>query len=288
MNAPAGAFFAAISAALAEPDPALKTQKVAAIPAPREADLVRPAPAAPFPGPGRPARPRLVPPREVASRGLGSTEGRAALAHAVAHIEFNAINLALDAAHRFRGLPLDYYADWLSVARDEARHFVMMRERLRQMGHDYGSLPAHNGLWEAAEKTAHDPLVRMALVPRVLEARGLDVTPGMIRRLREVGDTQTIAVLDVILAEEVRHVAIGSRWFRTLCAERGLIPAANFRRLLAEYAVRLRPPFNLQARAEAGFDAEELMQTPAIAAQVEPAGAEQRIRAAGNESPSVG
>lgn len=208
--------------------------------------------------PGRPPRPRLVSPREVPVRGLGSVEGRAALCHAVAHIEFNAINLALDACLRFGGLPADYYADWLSVAQDEARHFLLMRGRLRELGYDYGDFSAHNGLWEAAEKTAHDVLVRMACVPRVLEARGLDVTPGMIHRLRELRDTETIAVLEVILAEEVRHVEIGSRWFRWCCAQRGVEPVATFRRLLQEQGIVLRPPLNREARARAGFLPEEL------------------------------
>lgn len=208
--------------------------------------------------PGRPPRPRLVSPREVPVRGLGSVEGRAALCHAVAHIEFNAINLALDACLRFAELPAEYYADWLSVAQDEARHFLLMRGRLRELGYDYGDFSAHNGLWEAAEKTAHDVLVRMACVPRVLEARGLDVTPGMIHRLRELRDAETIAVLEVILAEEVRHVEIGSRWFRWCCAQRGLEPTATFRRLLQEQGIALRPPFNREARARAGFLPEEL------------------------------
>lgn len=208
--------------------------------------------------PGRPPRPPLVRPREVPTRGLGTVEGRAALCHAVAHIEFNAINLALDAAWRFAGLPPGYYADWLGVAQDEARHFLAMRARLRELGCDYGDLPAHGGLWEAAEKTSHDVLVRLACVPRVLEARGLDVTPGMINRLRELRDAGTVAVLEVILAEEVRHVEIGSRWFRWCCTQRGLDPTPTFLRLLAENGIVLRPPFNHEARIQAGFLPEEL------------------------------
>lgn len=208
--------------------------------------------------PGRPLKPELVRPRDVPSRGLGSVEGRAALCHAVAHIEFNAINLALDAGLRFAGMPEAYYADWLSVAQDEARHFLMMRERLIQLGYDYGDFAAHNGLWEAAEKTTEDVLVRMACVPRVLEARGLDVTPNLINRLREVGDLDTMAVLNVILREEVRHVEIGTRWFRHCCEARALDPAPTFRRLLAEHGIILRPPFNHAARERAGFLPEEL------------------------------
>ncbi|MES2683191.1 MAG: ferritin-like domain-containing protein [Pseudomonadota bacterium] len=232
-------------------DPAAKCAEVAA--------LTHLAPVASMPlQPGRPAQPLLVRPREVPQRGLGSVEGRAALCHAVAHIEFNAINLALDAGLRFGGMPEAYYADWLSVAQDEARHFLMMRARLQQLGYDYGDFAAHNGLWESAEKTAHDLLVRMACVPRVLEARGLDVTPNLINRLREVRDTETMAVLEVILAEEVRHVEIGTHWFHHCCAERGLEPVATFRRLLQEQNITLRPPFNEAARKAAGFVPEEL------------------------------
>lgn len=241
-------------AALVETDPDRKCERVAAL----RVDAAKDIADDPRPVPGRPAKPQLISPRDVPHRGLGTREGRAALAHAVAHIEFNAINLALDAGWRFSGMPLAYYADWLSVAQDEARHFLMMRARLRELGSDYGELPAHNGLWEAAEKTAHDPLLRMALVPRVLEARGLDVTPGMMNRLREVGDLGTVAVLDVILREEVRHVEIGTRWFRHLCAQRGLDPDATWTRLLAEHGVRLHPPFNLDARRAAGFTDAEL------------------------------
>ncbi|WP_301334299.1 ferritin-like domain-containing protein [Solimonas sp. SE-A11] len=208
--------------------------------------------------PGRPERPALIRPRDVPHRGLGSVAGRVALLHAVAHIEFNAINLALDACWRFRGMPADYYRDWLSVAQDEARHFSLLSARLAQLGAAYGELPAHNGLWEAAEKTATDPLLRMALVPRVLEARGLDVTPGMIGRLTEVGDAETVAILRVILDEEVRHVAIGTRWFEFLCGQRGLEPQPTFARLLAEHRVRVAPPLNREARVRAGFAEDEM------------------------------
>ncbi|MHA7833034.1 MAG: ferritin-like domain-containing protein [Algiphilus sp.] len=208
--------------------------------------------------PGRPQYPVLVHPREVAHRGLGTPAGRVALLHAVAHIEFNAINLALDAILRFRGMPLAYYRDWWSVAQDEARHFQMLARRLQDYDAHYGDLPAHNGLWEMAEKTAHDPLHRMALVPRVLEARGLDVTPGMIQRLEQVGDQDSAAILGTILDEEVRHVAIGSHWFEWHCAKRGLAPESTFLALLSDYGVEIRPPLNQSARREAGFSALEL------------------------------
>lgn len=209
--------------------------------------------------PGRPARPRMVHGRDLPRRGFGTDAGRAAFVHAVAHIEFNAIDLAWDAVYRFRGLPEAYYADWVSVAADEARHFRMLRERLQALGHDYGDFDAHNGLWEMAEKTAGDGLARMALVPRVLEARGLDVTPGMILKLRQLGDEATAGILEVILREEVAHVAAGSRWFRWHCEQAGVDPTATFRRLLREHARDvLHGPFNLEARAAAGFDPEEL------------------------------
>ena len=209
--------------------------------------------------PGRPPRPRLVHPRDLPRRGFGSDEGRAAFIHAVAHIEFNAIDLAWDAVYRFRGMPNAFYADWVSVARDEARHFGMLRARLRELGHDYGDFDAHNGLWEMAEKTAHDGLARMALVPRVLEARGLDVTPGMIVKLRSLGDDATADILDVILREEVAHVAAGSRWYRWHCERAGVEPRARFRELLREHATGvLHKPFNTEARLQAGFDLDEL------------------------------
>ncbi|MGI8561926.1 MAG: ferritin-like domain-containing protein [Luteimonas sp.] len=209
--------------------------------------------------PGRPRRPALVHPRDLARRGLGTSEGRAAFIHAIAHIEFNAIDLAWDAVYRFRGMPEAYYADWVGIAADEARHFSLLRARLREMGHEYGDFDAHNGLWEMAEKTAHDGLARMALVPRVLEARGLDVTPGMIVKLRALGDEATAGILELILCEEIAHVAAGSRWFRWFCAREHVEPEPRFRALLAEYARGvLHGPFNLEARSAAGFGEDEL------------------------------
>ncbi|MHC9084673.1 ferritin-like domain-containing protein [Luteimonas sp. RIT-PG2_3] len=209
--------------------------------------------------PGRPERPKLVHPRELPRRGLGSNEGRAAFIHAIAHIEFNAIDLAWDAVYRFRDMPAAYYADWVSIASDEARHFRMIRERLLAHGRDYGDFDAHNGLWEMAEKTAHDGLARMALVPRVLEARGLDVTPGMIVKLRALGDDATADVLEIILREEVPHVAAGSHWFRWHCERQGVAPEPRFRELLSGYArAVLHGPFNIEARSAAGFSDEEL------------------------------
>jgi uncharacterized ferritin-like protein (DUF455 family) len=216
--------------------------------------------------PGRPSRPALVSPRQVPQRGLGSAEGRAALVHAVAHIEFNAINLAWDAVYRFRGMPADYYRDWVGVAADEARHFAMLQARLAELGHAYGDFDAHDGLWEMAVKTSASCLQRMALVPRVLEARGLDVTPGMIERLRCVGDTATVTILETILREEVAHVAAGSRWFAWCCAREGCDPDATFAELVAQH-VRgaARGPFNIPARLAAGFSHAELARLGAAA-----------------------
>jgi len=209
---------------------------------------------------GRPGRPQLVPPSTLPKRGLGSRDGRAAFIHAIAHIEFNAINLACDAVYRFRGLPLRYYRDWLAVAADEARHFGLLQRRLADFDHAYGDFDAHNGLWEMAEKTAHSCLERMALVPRVLEARGLDVTPGMIERLQREGDAETVAILDIILREEVAHVAAGTRWYQWCCDAEGIDAVAHFRELLARFAPNaLRGPLNEEARLRAGFVAEELL-----------------------------
>ena len=222
-------------------------------------------PPEPIGAPGRPPRPRLVNARQVPQRGLGSAEGRAALVHAVAHIEFNAINLAWDAVYRFRGKPVDYYRDWASCANDEARHFMLLSGRLAELDHAYGDFDAHDGLWAMTEKTAEHDTARMALVPRVLEARGLDVTPGMIERLRQLGDTRTVAILEVILREEVAHVAAGTRWYRHCCERDDVNPAEYFFELLRQYmGVSLRGPFNLPARREAGFDEHELEQLLAL------------------------
>lgn len=229
-------------------------------------DAEAPAPA-PIGSPGRPQRPRLVNARQVPQRGLGSAEGRAALVHAVAHIEFNAINLAWDAVYRFRGKPADFYRDWASCAHDEARHFSLLSDRLVELGHAYGDFDAHDGLWEMARKTADNDTARMALVPRVLEARGLDVTPGIIERLRQRGDEATIAILELILREEVAHVAAGTRWYTYCCKRDGIDPIDTFFELIRDYmGVSLRGPFNRPARLEAGFVEAELDRLAALAA----------------------
>lgn len=205
--------------------------------------------------PGYPSRLHLVDPREVPRRSLGTVEGRACFLHAIAHIEFNAINLALDAVYRFGGLPDAYYRDWLEVTRDEARHHAMLEDRLGELGYRYGDFPAHNGLWDVACRTAHDLVSRMAMVPCVMEARGLDVTPGMIRRFRDVGDDRSAEILETILEEEERHVAIGVAWYRWACGGRGLDPVPTFFSLLEKYLPdRLSGPLNIDRRRAAGFD----------------------------------
>jgi uncharacterized ferritin-like protein (DUF455 family) len=214
---------------------------------------------------GRPQRPELVEARGLSKRGAGTAEGRAALVHAVAHIEFNAINLACDAVYRFRNLPEAFYGDWIRVAAEEAHHFRLLRDRLRELGHDYGDFPAHRGLWDMAQRTAGDVLARLALVPRVLEARGLDVTPGIMERLRRAGDDRTADLLVIILRDEIGHVAAGSRWFRYLCAERGLEPEAAYFELLERFLRgELRCPLHLSARREAGFSESELARLQAM------------------------
>jgi uncharacterized ferritin-like protein (DUF455 family) len=254
--------FEAARACLDERDPDSKCRAVESLAdafARERVSLDENFPPGPIGSPGRPDRPELVDAIHVPRRRLGSPAGRAALVHAVAHIEFNAINLALDAVYRFRGMPRQYYGDWLSVAVDEARHFRLLRDRLLTLGKNYGDFPAHNGLWEMAQKTADSCLVRMALVPRVLEARGLDVTPGMIDRLSSAGDQTTVAVLEIILSEEVRHVAIGTHWFRYCCEQENREPLETFLGLLRDYYGRgLKGPFNLDARYEAGFSEAEM------------------------------
>ncbi len=208
--------------------------------------------------PGRPPLPRLLHARQIPTRTPFTLEGRAAMLHAVTHIEFNAICLALDAVWRFDGMPAAYYRDWLGVASEEALHFTLLREHLRSLGFDYGAFDAHDGLWAMTQRTAHDVTARMALVPRTLEARGLDAAPPMQAKLRRAGDLRAVEILDLILRDEVGHVAIGNHWYRWLCARDGHDPVALYAELTARHqAPRLRPPFNLAARLAAGFtDAE--------------------------------
>lgn len=208
---------------------------------------------------GRPDAPLLVSHEAVQARKLSSTEGYAAMLHAICHIEFNAINLALDAAWRFRNMPSTFTVDWLKVAAEEAQHFSLMRTRVQAYGYDYGDFPAHGNLWDMAYKTAYDPLLRMALVPRVLEARGLDVTPGIRAKIAQKGDLDTCAVLDVIYRDEVGHVQIGNKWYQYLCQERGLEPITLFRKLLQRFDLFVfRGYVNVEAREKAGFSQFEL------------------------------
>ena len=214
---------------------------------------------------GRPEAPLLVAPRDLPRRRLGSSEGQAAMLHAIAHIEFNAINLALDAACRFADLPRAFYADWLNVAKEEVFHFGLVRQRLRDLGYEYGDFPAHDGLWDLACKTAHDPLVRMAMVPRVMEARGLDVTPDIMRKFEGIGDHRSVEVLKIILRDEVGHVEAGSRWFHYLCEERGLDSEATYFALIDKYLKgHVSCPLHKEARIAAGFSQSELQHLEAL------------------------
>ncbi|WP_370643168.1 ferritin-like domain-containing protein [Bordetella sp. LUAb4] len=209
--------------------------------------------------PGRPPRPELVPPAQLKSRPAGTPQGRAALLHALAHIEFNAVNLALDIVWRFPGMPADFYRDWIGVAREEASHFRLLNEHLATLGHVYGDFCAHNGLWDMAAKTHDDVAARLALVPRIMEARGLDASPMIRDKLARVGDARGAAILDIILRDEIGHVAIGNRWYRWLCEQGGYDPVAWHAELAQRYAApRQRGPFNLDARRAAGFDEREL------------------------------
>ncbi|MGF6856817.1 uncharacterized ferritin-like protein (DUF455 family) [Paraburkholderia sp. CI3] len=209
--------------------------------------------------PGRPERPELVEPRQLGRRSMQSPQGRAVLLHALAHIEFNAINLALDAIWRFPGMPAGFYTDWLKVAAEEAYHYSLLAARLAEYGHAYGDFPAHGGLWDMCERTRGDVLARMALVPRTLEARGLDASPPIRARLQQAGDHSSATILDVILRDEIGHVLIGNRWFRHLCDADGLDPHHTYLRLADQYhAPKLRGPFNFEARRDAGFDDAEL------------------------------
>ena len=209
--------------------------------------------------PGRPVRPVLVPPRLVGRRSMVTLEGRAMLIHALAHIEFNALNLALDALWRFPAMPVGYYTDWLRVAKEEAIHFSMLSSHLGVLGYRYGDFPGHDSLWEMVEKTRGDILARMALVPRTLEARGLDAIPPLRAKLAQAGDMAAAKILDIILQDEIGHVEIGNRWYRYLCEQRGLEPRTTYDALAALYeAPALKGPFNIEARRLAGFTEMEL------------------------------
>ena len=209
--------------------------------------------------PGRLSRPELVPHTHIKLGALTTRQGHAALVHSIVHIEKNAIDLALDICWRFAGMPEAFYRDWLRVAREEAYHFSLLREHLLSLGFDYGDFPAHNGLWEMAERTRHDLLARVALVPRTLEARGLDASPAVKTKLVSIGDHRGGEILDIILRDEIGHVAVGNHWYGWLCEQRGLEPISTFESLRLTYkAPKLKGPFNLAARRAAGFKEEEL------------------------------
>lgn len=209
--------------------------------------------------PGRPIKPTLVAPLQLPKRSMRTIEGRATLIHALAHIEFNAINLALDAIWRFDNMPENYYTDWLKVAVEEAYHFSLLNAHLQTLGFHYGDFAGHNSLWEMVDRTKDDVLARMALVPRTMEARGLDATPSTRNKFAQVGDLRMAEILDIILRDEIGHVAVGNVWYNWLCNERNLEPIATFKSLCVEYgAPKLKPPFNLEARRSAGFSEAEL------------------------------
>ncbi len=207
-----------------------------------------------------PDKPVLLPPRDMPKRKIGSPEGVAAFFHAIAHVEFVAISLAWDLLYRFRGLPEQFYQDWLKVADEEAQHFELIRLHLKTLKVNYGDLPAHNGLWDHANDTADDLLARLAMVPRCMEARGLDVTPAIIAKFKNVGDNASVILLERILTDEVGHVERGSYWFKWVCKQQGYEPEAKYRQLIKQYYQGGKPkgPFNREMRIIAGFSNAEL------------------------------
>jgi uncharacterized ferritin-like protein (DUF455 family) len=257
-----GTLYQVVEEALLESDPVRKCDCVAILPelwhcGDLRKDQTRSI--LPIDEPGRPDLPRLINPRKLSKRTTASESGRIALLHAFAHIEFNAINIALDAVYRFRQMPDQFISDWLLVASEEAKHFSLLNQYLNDQGSCYGACDAHNGLWDMVCKTRDDVLHRMALVPRVMEARGLDVTPGMIERFGNIGDQRAVEILQVIYADEVGHVRIGNHWYGYLCEQRGVNPADTFRELIEIYMQgKLRGPFNWPARLQAGFEESEL------------------------------
>jgi uncharacterized ferritin-like protein (DUF455 family) len=209
--------------------------------------------------PGRPAKPELIPPLDVPKRSMATPEGRISLLHSLAHIEFNAMNLALDAIWRFPEMPAKYYEDWLKVAKEEAYHFSLIEGHLQSLGFAYGDFPAHNSLWEMVERTSDAIIARMALVPRTMEARGLDAVPAIRDRFKQIKDVKVVEILEIILRDEVGHVLIGNQWFNFLCDKENISPIQAYKELAIAYrAPSLRGPFNLEARQQAGFTQEEL------------------------------
>jgi uncharacterized ferritin-like protein (DUF455 family) len=242
-------------------EPALKVLQTRSLFASLQTHDIDIALTVPDPGdlPGRPALPTLRSAREVPARSVFTPLGRASTVHAIAHIEFNAINLALDAAFRFAHMPLDFYVDWLRVASEEALHFDLLCTHLQSLGYGYGDFDAHDGLWQMAQRTSGDVVARMALVPRTLEARGLDATPALQSKFAKAGDTRMVEILELILQDEIGHVAVGNQWYRWLCRREALEPIAHYALLCERHeAPKLRPPFNWQARRAAGFTVQEL------------------------------
>jgi uncharacterized ferritin-like protein (DUF455 family) len=259
-----GDLYDTIYQAIAETDPSVKCQLAKALPenlANDKLQRIDDGDILDIDIPGRPQHPLLVDPRKVPRRSLANEQGRLIMLHSFAHIEFNAINLALDAAYRFRDMPNEFVSDWLKVAAEEAYHFNLVSEYLVDLGTYYGAYAAHDGLWDMVCKTRHDVLHRMALVPRVMEARGLDVTPGLMQKFSQIGDQRTVDILQVIYQEEIGHVAIGNRWYQYCCDQRGLNTRETFISLIDEYfSGCLRGPFNYAARLQAGFEEDELTQ----------------------------
>lgn len=208
---------------------------------------------------GRPDKPVLISPKDLPRRNITTSEGRAAMIHSFAHIEFNAINLAWDLIYRFQHMPEEFYYDWTKIALEETTHFNLLRQALNDLGYDYGDFPAHNGLWEIAEKTSQDILLRLAVVPRIMEARGLDVTPDLIKRFHDIKDDKTVAILKTILNDEIGHVSIGSKWYHYLCDKNGLDAELTFRKIADEYIPSNKnKKLNREARLQAGFSETEL------------------------------
>ncbi|KZL06332.1 ferritin-like domain-containing protein [Pseudovibrio sp. Ad26] len=206
--------------------------------------------------PGRPAKPELLPPRDMPKRAVGGKNGKVALLHSLAHIELNAIDLTWDLIGRFTDVPMprSYYDDFVRVGLEEAKHFTLIQERLAKLGHAYGDLPAHDGLWQAAQSTGKDLIARLAIIPLVLEARGLDITPSMIEKANATGDEDTASVLHVIYHDEKGHVAYGAKWFRFMCDRHRVRPEPRFQQLVKQhFKGPLKPPFNDRARSEAGL-----------------------------------
>ena len=249
-------FFEQILSILLEKNVAKKCQKTAQLKI--ENFNFEPYPIKKIETAGVPEKPKLVRFQKVPKR-TNDDKGLIHTIHAIAHIEFNAINLALDALYRFQNMPKKYYQDWLKVAQEETKHFLLVQEYLQELGYQYGDFDAHNGLWLMTTRTDHDVMVRMALVPRVLEARGLDVTPSIKKKFIDSPYQKMIAILDVIFEDEIGHVGIGSYWFKKICEERGLDSEDVFKQLIKEYmGEKLRAPFNFEARTEAGFSQREL------------------------------